>query len=90
MLTPEGRTVIANTGLSMILSLNESDRKLAKKEYGLSDEEVDYIKNRKSGEGIIVFDTGKTIKKRVVVPFEDNYKKSNELYKLINTTYDAE
>ena len=90
LLTPEGRTVIANTGLSMILSLNESDRKLAKKEYGLSDEEVDYIKNRKSGEGIIVFDTGKTIKKRVVVPFEDNYKKSNELYKLINTTYDAE
>lgn len=86
----EGRTVIANTGLSMILSLNESDRKLAKKEFNLSDEETEYIKNRKSGEGIIIFDTGKMIKKKVVIPFTDEYRKTNALYKLINTSYDAE
>ncbi len=88
--TTEGRTVIANTGLSIILSLNESDRKLAKKEFNLSDEETEYIKNRKSGEGIIIFDTGKMIKKKVVIPFTDEYRKTNALYKLINTSYDAE
>ncbi len=90
LLTPEGRTVIANTGLSILLSLNESDRKLAKIEFNLSDEEIEYIKNRKSGEGIIVFDTGKMIKRKVVIPFVDEYRKSNELYKLINTSYDEE
>ena len=88
--TDDGRNVINNTGFSILLSLLERDRVLVKEIWKLTDEEIKHITDRKRGEGIYVFGASKTIKKQIVVPFENEFKKSNYIYKIINTSYDAE
>ena len=88
--TDDGRNVINNTSFSILLSLLERDRELVKDIWKLTDEEIKYISDRKRGEGIYVFGASRTIKKQTVVPFENEFKKSNYIYKIINTTYDAE
>ena len=88
--TDDGRNVINNTGFSILLSLLERDRELVKDIWKLTDEEIKYISDRKRGEGIYVFGASRTIKKQTVVPFENEFKKSNYIYKIINTSYDAE
>ena len=86
--TEEGRKVVANTNSAIILSMQENDRKQVKEIWKLTDEEIKYIRNRNSGEGIIIFGTGKKINQEIVLPFKDEYDRDNEIYKLINTTYD--
>ena len=88
--TDVGRNVINNTSFSILLSLLERDRELVKDIWKLTDEEIKYISDRKRGEGIYVFGASKTIKKQTVVPFENEFKKSNYIYRIINTSYDAE
>ena len=88
--TDDGRNVINNTSFSILLSLLERDRELVKDIWKLTDEEIKYISDRKRGEGIYVFGASRTIKKQTVVPFENEFKKSNYIYKIINTSYDAE
>ena len=88
--TDDGRNVINNTGFSILLSLLERDRELVKDIWKLTDEEIKYISDRKRGEGIYVFGASKTMKKQTVVPFENEFKKSNYIYRIINTSYDAE
>ncbi|MBR0038806.1 MAG: hypothetical protein IJP71_02240 [Lachnospiraceae bacterium] len=88
--TDDGRNVINNTSFSILLSLLERDRELVKDIWKLTDEEIKYISDRKRGEGIYVFGASKTIKKQTVVPFENEFKKSNYIYRIINTSYDAE
>ena len=56
----------------------------------LTNEEIKYISDRKRGEGIYVFGASRTIKKQTIVPFENEFKKSNYIYRIINTSYDAE
>ena len=88
--TDDGRNVINNTSFSILLSLLERDRELVKDIWKLTDEEIKYISDRKRGEGIYVFGASKTIKKQTIVPFENEFKKSNYIYRIINTSYDAE
>ena len=88
--TDDGRNVINNTGFSILLSLLERDRELVKDIWKLTDEEIKYISDRKRGEGIYVFGASKTMKKQTVVPFENEFKKNNYIYRIINTSYDAE
>ena len=88
--TDDGRNVINNTSFSILLSLLERDRALVKDIWKLTDEEIKYISDRKRGEGIYVFGASRTIKKQTVVPFENEFKKSNYIYRIINTSYDAE
>ena len=88
--TDDGRNVINNTSFSILLSLLERDRELVKDIWKLTDEEIKYISDRKRGEGIYVFGASKTMKKQTVVPFENEFKKSNYIYRIINTSYDAE
>ena len=88
--TDDGRNVINNTSFSILLSLLERDRELVKDIWKLTDEEIKYISDRKRGEGIYVFGASRTIKKQTVVPFENEFKKSNYIYRIINTSYDAE
>ena len=88
--TDDGRNVINNTSFSILLSLLERDRGLVKDIWKLTDEEIKYISDRKRGEGIYVFGASRTIKKQTVVPFENEFKKSNYIYRIINTSYDAE
>ena len=88
--TDDGRNVINNTSFSILLSLLERDRALVQDIWKLTNEEIKYISDRKRGEGIYVFGASRTIKKQTVVPFENEFKKSNYIYKIINTSYDAE
>ena len=88
--TDDGRNVINNTSFSILLSLLERDRELVKDIWKLTDEEIKYISDRKRGEGIYVFGASRTIKKQTVVPFENEFKKNNYIYRIINTSYDAE
>ena len=88
--TDDGRNVINNTSFSVLLSLLERDRVLVQDIWKLTNEEIKYISDRKRGEGIYVFGASKTIKKQTIVPFENEFKKSNYIYKIINTSYDAE
>ena len=88
--TDDGRNVINNTSFSVLLSLLERDRVLVQDIWKLTNEEIKYISDRKRGEGIYVFGASKTIKKQTIVPFENEFKKSNYIYRIINTSYDAE
>ena len=88
--TDDGRNVLNNTSFSVLLSLLERDRELVKEIWKLTNEEIKYISDRKRGEGIYVFGASKTIKKQTIVPFENEFKKSNYIYRIINTSYDAE
>ena len=88
--TDDGRNVINNTSFSILLSLLERDRVLVQDIWKLTNEEIKYISDRKRGEGIYVFGASRTIKKQTVVPFENEFKKNNYIYRIINTSYDAE
>ena len=88
--TDNGRNVINNTGFSIILSLLERDRELVKDIWKLSSEEIKYITDRKRGEGIYIFGASKLIKRQTIVPFENEFKRNNYIYRKINTTYDEE
>ena len=88
--TEEGRNVINNTSFSVLLSLLEKDRQLVKEIWKITNESLYYITDKQAGEGIIIFGAGKNINKQVVIPFKNPFKKNNEIYKLINTSYDEE
>ena len=81
-----GRDVIANTGFLVSLSLLESDIKLLKDILVLSEKEVQYIRNKEAGTGLIYVYSSKGRGTRVVVPFDNHYDENNIIYKLINTT----
>lgn len=81
-----GRDVIANTGFLVSLSLLESDIKLLKDILVLSEKEVQYIRNKEAGTGLIYVYSSKGRGTRVVVPFDNHYDENNIIYKLINTS----
>ena len=81
-----GRDVIANTGFIVSLSLLESDIKLLKDILLLTDKEINYIRNKEAGTGLIYVYSSKGKGQRVVVPFDNQYDRNNIIYKLINTT----
>ena len=81
-----GRDVIANTGFIVSLSLLESDIKLLKNILMLTEKEVEYIRNKEAGTGLIYVYSSKGRGSRVVVPFDNHYDENNIIYRLINTT----
>ena len=81
-----GRDVIANTGFIVSLSLLESDVKLLKSILMLTEKEVEYLRNKEAGTGLIYVYSSKGKGQRVVVPFENIYDENNIIYKLINTS----
>ena len=90
LLNEDGRKVISNTNVNIILSMLEKDRELIKNELNLTDEEVKYIRNKKAGEGILVIGTGRVINNQITIPFMNKYEKTNYIYSLINTSNDSE
>lgn len=86
----DGRKVIANTTMNILLSMQEKDRKMIKEVLNLTDEELKYIRNKKAGEGLLVIGSGKKITNQIAIPFINKYDKDNKIYALINTSYDAE
>ena len=81
-----GRDVIANTGFLVSLSLLESDIKLLKDILLLTDKEINYIRNKDAGTGLIYVYSSKGKGTRVVVPFDNQYDEDNLIYKIINTS----
>ncbi|MDO5564597.1 MAG: DUF87 domain-containing protein [Eubacteriales bacterium] len=81
-----GRDIIANTGFLVSLSLQESDIRLLKEILLLTEKEVNYIRNKDSGTGLIYVYSSRGKGTRVVVPFENHYDKNNLFYKLANTS----
>ena len=81
-----GRDVIANTGFIVSLSLLESDIKLLKEILLLTEKEINFIRNKEAGTGLIYVYSSKGKGQRVVVAFSNIYDENNIIYKLINTS----
>ncbi len=86
----DGRKVIANTNMNILLSMIEKDREIIGNTLNLTNEELKYIRNKKAGEGILVIGTGKKLNNQTTIPFINHYEKNNVIYSLINTSDDAE
>lgn len=86
----DGRKVVANTNMNILLSMLEKDREIIKDALYLTNEEVKYIREKKAGEGLLVIGTGKKLNHQTTIPFINTYEKSNLLYALINTSGDEE
>lgn len=86
----EGRKVIANTNMNILLSMLEKDREIIGNTLNLTNEELKYIRNKKAGEGILVIGAGKKLNYQTTIPFMNHYEKDNLIYSLINTSDDAE
>ena len=86
----EGRKVIANTNMNILLSMLEKDREIIGKTLNLTNEELKYIRNKKAGEGILVIGAGKKLNNQTTIPFVNRYEKNNLIYSLINTSDDEE
>ena len=90
LLSEEGRKVIANTNMNILLSMLEKDREIIGKTLNLTNEELKYIRNKKAGEGILVIGAGKKLNNQTTIPFVNRYEKNNLIYALINTSDDEE
>lgn len=87
----DGRKVIANTNMSILLSMYDKDRNTVKDILNLTNEEIKYIRNKKAGEGLLVIGTGKKLNNPITLPFKNRFEdKSNLIYRLINTSGDEE
>ena len=86
----DGRKVIANTNMNILLSMLEKDREIIGNTLNLTNEELKYIRNKKAGEGILVIGAGKKLNNQTTLPFMNHYEKNNLIYSLINTSDDAE
>ena len=85
----DGRKVIANTNMNILLSMLEKDREIIGNTLNLTNEELKYIRNKKAGEGILVIGAGKKLNNQTTIPFINQYEKDNLIYSLINTSDDA-
>ena len=86
----DGRKVIANTNMNILLSMLEKDREIIGNTLNLTNEELKYIRNKKAGEGILVIGAGKKLNNQTTIPFINRYEKNNLIYALINTSDDEE
>ena len=86
----DGRKVIANTNMNILLSMLEKDREIIGNTLNLTNEELKYIRNKKAGEGILVIGAGKKLNNQTTIPFVNRYEKNNLIYALINTSDDEE
>lgn len=89
VLTSEyGKSVINNTSLTIMLSLKEENREIMKRQLSLSEEQLKYIKDQPSGEGLICIAANNKTNIPYILPFKNPVSKENDIYKLINTTYE--
>ncbi len=86
----DGRKVVANTNMNILLSMLEKDREIIGNTLNLTNEELKYIRNKKAGEGILVIGAGKVLNNQITIPFVNRYEKNNLIYSLINTSGDEE
>lgn len=89
MLSSEfGRGVITNSSLNILLSLKPQNREIMKNSLNLTEEQIKFIKNQPSGEGLLYVQANKSVgPNNIVIPFKNPFEKRNDIYKLINTTW---
>ena len=83
-----GRAVMLNSSINIMLSLKDRNREIMRNELSLTNEQLRYVKNQPSGEGLIYINANKNNNNVTIIPFKNPVQKSNEIYKLINTTYE--
>ena len=77
-----------NSSINIMLSLKDRNREIMRNELSLTNEQLRYVKNQPSGEGLIYINANKNNNNVTIIPFKNPVQKSNEIYKLINTTYE--
>ena len=80
-----GRAVLNNTTVCMMLSLKESNRQILKQELGLTNEELKFIDNQNPGDGLLYVQKNNSMNTNVVVPFTNPYDKDNIMWQLLHT-----
>lgn len=79
----DAQVLLDNSPFLVLLNQQKDDRDQIGAKLGISDAQLDYIKNAESGTGLIC--TGKA-----VLPFDNRYPKDNYVYKLISTNPNEE
>lgn len=78
LITQEGRGIVSNAGFSIMLNQSAIGRQQLQEIYSISDSLMDYVKDKKSGTGLIY--NGST-----TVPFDYIIPTDNILYKIMST-----
>lgn len=76
--SPAARAIINNTSFVYMLNQSAMDRNMLQELLKLSDNDMEYVTNVEKGHGLIF--NGKQ-----AIPFEDNFPKNTELYKIMST-----
>ena len=74
----EIENILDNTDFMVLLSQAQSDRAILAKQLGISEHQLSYITQSKSGEGLLFY--GNT-----TIPFVDRFPQNTEIYKLLTT-----
>ena len=74
----EIENILENSDFVYMLSQSDGDRAILAQKLGLSDSQLEYVKNVPPGEGIMFFGDK-------VIPFRDRYPKDTMLYRLMTT-----
>lgn len=78
---PTARTILGNSELLVMLNQAPSDRELLADLLDISETQMDYITNAKAGSGLLKVGGE-------LIPFEDDFPKDTEIYKLLTTKPD--
>ena len=74
----ESRAMLSNSEFLVMLSQSDTDRKRLGELLELPENQLNYVRNVKAGHGLIKYD-------HYIIPFENEFPKDTELYKLITT-----
>ena len=77
------RNIVNNTSFTLMLRAPKMDRENLAELYHLSNAQLEYITDSDQGHGLL--NNGK-----ITLPFEMNFPKNSELYKLLTTSHDVE
>lgn len=74
----KARGMMSNSSFAIMLSQSEVNRKVLEKMYGLSPEQLSFVKEAKIGQGLIKVENA-------IIPFYDRFPKDTILYKFLTT-----
>lgn len=76
--SPEIENILENSDFIYMLNQAAGDRKILAERLNISSEQLAYVTNSEPGHGLLFFNN-------VILPFEDDFPKDTELYKLLTT-----
>ena len=78
MKSDAAQSMFSNSEFIIMLNQSSSDREVIKKQFGLTDQELSYITNVRSGQGLLKINNN-------IIPFINEFPKDTELYRLMST-----